>query len=507
MKKIFLTNQTKELDAQIISDENITSFELMKRAVKNLFSVMCNYLHPDDDIFIVAGPGNNGGDALVLAKVLYMISFKPTVCLINPANKLSADCETAKGELKDLGIPLIEISDIQDFTIPDDITVIIDGIFGAGLNRKLSGIYKDIVERINNFSNNKKRVFAIDIPSGLMGENNEGSFAAVKATRTFSFQSPKLAFLLADAADFAGEISIVDLEVQNSTLSKIQTDKFLIEENDICLLKRKKFSHKGTYGHALLFAGKYGMAGAAILAAHSCMRMGVGLLTIHIPSLIYDIIQQSIPEAITQIDKNSTSLSDFSDISSFSALGIGPGIGTNNITQSVVFNILRQCGIERKRVVIDADGLNIISLNGWLDIIPKDAIITPHPKEFDRLFGFSKSFYERLQKQVEASKKYSIVIILKGAHTSISTPDGKVYFNTSGNPGMATAGSGDVLTGILLSLLAQNYPTSEAAIIGTFIHGLAGDIAAKKLSEYSLIASDIIKNIPEAIHKITNKDS
>jgi NAD(P)H-hydrate epimerase len=253
--------------------------------------------------------------------------------------------------------------------------------------------------------------------------------------------------------------------------------------------KRTKFSHKGTYGHALLVAGSYGKMGAAILAARASLRSGVGLLTCHIPQKGYNIMQISVPEAMVSADASETVFSEIPKLDAYSAVGAGPGLGMNSITQQSLRSLLE---MSPAKLVLDADALNILSENKeWLELLPPNTILTPHPKEFERLAGTTANSFVRLQKQLEFSKKYKAIVVLKGAHTAITTPESRVYFNSTGNPGMATAGSGDVLTGIILGLLAQNYSAEDAAVIGVFVHGLAGDLAKAELGEISLVAGDI----------------
>ncbi len=262
------------------------------------------------------------------------------------------------------------------------------------------------------------------------------------------------------------------------------------------LKPREKFSHKGNYGHAMLIAGSYGKIGAAVLAAKACLRSGVGLLTVHLPKCGYGIMQATNPEAMVATDDDEYLISDEIITNTFSAVGIGPGMGTDKQTQKALHHILIQ---HRNPLVLDADALNIISLNkNWLDMIPENSILTPHPKEFERLAGKTNTDLERHSLQMGLSKKYNLFMIVKGARTCITTPGGETYFNTTGNPGMAKGGSGDVLTGIITGLLAQGYTSLEASLTGVFIHGLAGDIARDTIGETGMIAGDICEHLPAA---------
>jgi NAD(P)H-hydrate epimerase len=289
-------------------------------------------------------------------------------------------------------------------------------------------------------------------------------------------------------------------------MNQKQTRYFYTTMDDMAgkIRKRKRFSHKGSYGHALLIAGSYGMTGAAILSAGACIRAGAGLLTTHLPAALYPIVQTAVPESIFSIDRSEDVFSRCPPLDKYSAVAAGPGLGVHFRTKKALDNLIRSAAIP---IVLDADGLNILAVYPEMrSILPAETIITPHPGEFDRLFGRSENGQSRNQLQIEMSRKYKIVIVLKGAFTSVTLPDGQCFFNSTGNPGMATAGSGDVLTGILLSLLTQGYPSSEAAVAGTFIHGLAGDLSAEEHSQQGLIASDIIQNIGKAFKKVESHE-
>ncbi len=501
--KVFKTAQIKELDNYTIEHEPISSYKLMGRAVQRLFNEMLPLLEKERRIVIVAGPGNNGGDALVLAKMLQLIS-QPIDVFLFDNGKLSADCQQAKTDAELYGINVIE-NRIEDLN-PTPTDLIVDGLFGAGLSREVSGLYADVICKMNASG---AEIWAIDIPSGLMGEDNStNGDAIIRAKRTFTFQQPKLSFFFAENYKYIGTLHVIDINLHPEAIANTPSDYSVIDIDQIRINQRKKFSHKGTYGHGLLIAGKYGMAGAAILSSRSALRMGIGLLSTHIPSHIYSIIQTSVPEAIVDIDENQTCFSNINDLSRYSAIGIGPGLGTSEESYQGFLGLLSQCSPEIP-MVVDADALNIIAQHkDLLQQLPTNTIITPHPKEFDRICGDSKNGYERMCKGIELAKEHQIIVIIKGANTNIAFPNGKVEFNSTGNPGMATAGSGDVLTGIILSLLAQHYPAEDAARIGVYLHGLAGDIAADNLSEESVTASDLISYLPEAIKKVkaTNKD-
>lgn len=495
--KIFKTSQIKALDAYTIEHEPIPSFDLMKRASSALFNELLHLIDKEASVYVFAGPGNNGGDALVVARLLKIVGFQLNVYLVSTYGRFSDDCLAARKEFEMMGgvVHVVDDATGLDWNIkPED--CVIDGLFGSGVNRPLEGLYADVVKRINNSG---ATVYSIDIPSGLFGEDNRGNNtdSIVRANVTFTFQFPKIAFLLYENAPFVGEVKVLDIQLHPQGMATISSEYFLLgkEEAKSMLRKRSKFSHKGTYGHALLVAGSYGMLGAALLGAKSALRTGCGLLTVHVPSRCCDVLQMSVPEAIASLDSDEVAFSEVPDLSRYNAVGVGPGLGRREQSHLALSALLEQV---TSPLVVDADALNIIAEEGWLPRLPKSTIITPHPKEFDRLAGNSVSGYDRLEKQMALSKKYGIIIVLKGANTSIALPDGRCFFNTSGNPGMATAGSGDVLTGIILSLLAQKYTPEQSALLGVYLHGSAGDFAAEKFGQTGLMAGDIADYVGRA---------
>ena len=491
--KFFSTSQIRELDKFTIENEPITSIDLMERAADALYEKHLStfsYLNP---VCIFAGPGNNGGDALALARMLLHTSLNVKVVLLH-TDRLSADCETNRQRFwEKFPNCLIELT--NEFIAPEisNDTIIVDGLFGSGLTRQLYGIFADAVKWINESG---CHVLSIDIPSGLQGEKNDDlSIPIVKANYTFSLQFPKLAFFLPENEDFIGQWEVLDIGIHPQAIAQTETSFATLETSEIqsILKKRSKFAHKGTFGHALIITGSKGMAGASVLSARAALRSGAGLVTIHGPECNRLIVQTAIPEAIFMSDNSTDFVSEVENIENYSAIAIGPGIGTEKETTFLLENLLRE---STKSCIFDADALNIIGQhNHLLQLIPKNSIFTPHPKEFERMFGSCNSSYERMLKAQRMSQQLKITIILKGAHTLIATPDGKLSFNTTGNSGMATAGSGDVLTGILAGLLAQGYSPEETAKLGVFIHGYAGNLTLQNESEESLIAGDIICNL------------
>lgn len=499
MIKIFPTSQIKQFDAYTIEHEPIDSVDLMERAALALTEAIVNRFPDTETAFVVfAGPGNNGGDALAVARLLAGRGYRSRVYLFNPKDVLSPDCETNRDRLQ--AVDGVELHEVVNRFEPPRLTaetVVIDGLFGSGLSRPLTGGYAAMVKYINA---SPATVVAIDVPSGLMGEDNSFNVAdtIVRASLTLSLQLPKLAFLFAENESYVGEWQLLDIGLNKQIMEETETDYALLEVPDVAtLLKpRKRFSHKGTFGRAMLIAGSQGMAGASVLAARACLRSGVGLLTVHLPFCNNLIVQTSVPEAMTEIDYHDTCFTETADVDGYQAVAIGPGLGKAEETEKA---LLQQIDETNVPMVIDADALNLLARhNDYLYRLPKGSILTPHPKELERLIGGCKNSFERLKCVRDLARDASLYIVLKGAYSAIVAPDGKVTFNTTGNPGMATGGSGDVLTGILLALLAQGYNSEEAVQIGVCVHGLAGDLAANEQGQIGMTSGDLITYLPRA---------
>lgn len=496
--KIFPTASIKQLDAFTIENEPISSIDLMERAAKALTKAISERWNADTPFTVFAGPGNNGGDALAVSRLLAAKGYKLEVYLFNTQNSLSPDCLTNKERLG--GIPNIDFHEVTSQFTPPTLTVehvVIDGLFGSGLNKALSGGFAAVVKYINASS---ATVVSIDIPSGLMGEDNTYNVQSgiIRADVTLSLQLPKLAFLFAENEPYVGEWQLLDIGLSEEAIEETDTDFFMLENEDMPYLvkSRPKFAHKGNFGRALLIAGSQGMAGASVLAARACLRSGVGLLTVHVPFCNNAIVQTSVPEAMTQIDISETCFASAIDTDDYQAVGIGPGLGKAAETEAALLEQIDAC---QTPMVVDADALNLLGeKRSYIGRLPKGSILTPHPKELERLVGKCQNSYERLMKARELAKTANVHILLKGAYSAVIAPDGKCWFNITGNPGMATAGSGDVLTGVVLALLAQGYDSGTAARLATYVHGLAGDIACKKQGEIGMVASDIISNLPLA---------
>jgi len=499
--KIFRAEQVREIDAYTIKNEPIRSIDLMERAAMRLTGWYVRHYHTDRKVVVFAGPGNNGGDALAMARMLAERQFR-VECFLLRFGKLSEDCYINLGRLKEQArVKLYEIDD-QDL-LPEIAKedVVVDGIFGSGLSRSVTGLPASVIRHINKKAGT---VIAIDIPSGLFGEDNSGNDYnhVIHATHTITFQFPFLSFFFDLHEGHVGHMRVHDIKLHPRAIEDMQTAYRTIELEEIrsLLPRRSKFAHKGTFGHSLMISGSYGMMGAALLAGESCLRSGTGLVTLHVPRFGYAIVQTGFPEAIVSLDQSDILFSEPPDLSPYSAIGIGPGLGCKPNSSKGLKMLLERTKVP---LVIDADGLNILSQHPeWYALLPEGCILTPHPKEFDRLAGESRSSYERHLKQLEFARKHKVVVVLKGAHTGIASPDGSYCFNTTGNPGMATGGSGDVLTGLLTGLLAQGLSSLNAALAGVYLHGLAGDLSAEASSEEALIAGDIILYLGEAFREV-----
>ena len=505
--KIFTSTQIHELDSYTIEHEPIQSIDLMERAAKVMAHVITERWNSQTPVAVFAGPGNNGGDALAVARLLGKADYTVDVYLFNIHNKLSDDCEINKKRLLEANC-LHQFTEVTvNFDLPELTarTLVVDGLFGSGLNKPLAGGFASLVKYINQ---SPSKVVSLDIPSGLMTEDNTNNIWTniVQADLTLTLQQRKLAMMLADCQPFLGEVRVLDINLSAEGIEKIASNYSIMEEKEAreMMLPRDAFVHKGNMGHALLIAGTYGMAGAGILAARACLRSGIGKLTVHIPKRNYDIMQISVPEAILQLDKEETIFSQPSETSIYEAIGIGPGIGLSETTANAVIAQIRS---NKTPMVIDADALNVLaSHRAWMQQLPEGLILTPHPKELDRLVGnASNDDFERLTRAVNLAQQLRAYVILKGHYTAICMPNGHVCFNSTGNAGMATAGSGDVLTGIITGLLARGYSREEASILGVYLHGLAGDLAANDLGEESLTAGDIINYLPKAFIQLKNK--
>lgn len=502
--KIFTAAQIHELDNYTITHEPIKSIDLMGRAAKTITRAIMDEWTDRTPMVIFAGPGNNGGDALAVARLLAEENYKVSVYLFNIHNKLSDDCAANKQRLIDSK----RVGHFTEVTLnfdPPELTedmVVIDGLFGSGLNKPLIGGFASLVKYINQCP---AKVVSIDIPSGLMCEDNTYNIHSniIRADLTLTLQQKKLSMMMADCQKYIGRLRVLDIRLSKEYIDKTEANCRILEEQDVrrLLMPRDDFAHKGAMGNALIIAGSYGMAGAAVLATRACLRSGVGKVTVHTPRRNYLVMQTAVPEAVMQMDHEETYFSESVDSTDFDALGIGPGLGLVENTAIALIGQIRRTSCP---IVADADALNILANHqAWMQQLPSGIIMTPHPKEFDRMAGStSNNDYERLIRAQQMAEHIKGYIILKGHHSALCMPDGHIVFNATGNSGMATAGSGDVLTGILTALLARGYDKGTACQLGMYLHGLAGDLAAKEMGKESLVASDIIQFLPKAFLKL-----
>ena len=499
--KIFTTEDIRQIDRYTLENEPIASIDLMERAAQAIACEVISRWLPNRRIVIFAGPGNNGGDALAVARLLIEQGYKAVeVFLFNiGGNKISAECRTNKERLQALGdVDFTEV--VNDFNPPylSKSDIVIDGLFGAGLRDPLKGGYAAMIRYINESG---AYVVSIDVPSGLFGEWNDKNdrHNIVNANLTLALQFPRLAFFFAENHTFVGEWKVLDIELSKEAISTLPSDIYLVEREDVHrkLRHRKLFANKYDFGSLMLVAGSYGMMGAAVLSARAAMRTGCGLVTVHAPRCGMLTMQTAVPEAIFDPDKHDIITSDITLKHNYSTIAIGPGIGTNAATIDALEKFLIN---SKAPCLLDADALNCLEQRrNLLNSLPIMSVLTPHAREFERLFGEYYTDEDRVKKALETARYYNIIIVLKGHYTKTVFPDGKIYINHSGNVGMATAGSGDVLTGVIGSLMAQGYRPEVAAVLGVFLHGYAGDLAAAQLGTYSLTASDIIDFLPKAI--------
>ncbi len=500
---ILSASQIKLLDAYTCKQQSISSVELMERAGAAFVQVFAETENTFQSVVIFCGTGNNGGDGLVIARLLLQSGFDVKVFIVGQGNSGTEEFVINRRRWEQ-SQPLHFVNALNDIPELDTRSIIIDALFGAGLSRPLEGIFREVVTCINSSG---ARVIAVDIASGLYcDKDNEDKDGIIRPTCTYTFHAPKLSFLLPQNALYTGRIRILDIGLDKQYAAALQSPYHWLEEQYLqgVIHQRQKFDHKGTFGHALLVAGSKGKMGAAILAVKACLRSGAGLTTVQVPGCGYEMMQMSCPEAMCLLDEDVELISQVKnkEPEKYSAIGLGPGWGAGVKTVHALYDFLHASPATNCPLVLDADALNILSQHpDWLKKLTPNTVLTPHPKEFERLLGRSwKSDYERLQLLIHFSRIYQVTVILKGAHTCIVTSEGKVYFNSTGNPGMAKGGSGDALTGIITALLAQKYSAEEAAILGVFIHGKAADIAAIDIGYIGQLASDIISQLPAAFH-------
>ncbi len=498
MIRILNTIQIRALDQYTIQHEPVASIDLMERACKAFCSWFTDEIDPSETVGIICGTGNNGGDGLGIARLLAGWDYTVKVWIVRGGAPESEDFALNLNRLPERIVPVESSSSVNEDAF-NDCTVLVDALFGTGLSRSVEGIYQQVIECLNR---SQALRIAVDIPSGLLADA-PSSGSILRANHTVTFHAPKLAFLLAENVEYVGEWHVVDIGLSREGATAMETENFMLTRKSISRLIKPlhKFDHKGIRGKALLIAGSYGKMGAAVLAARGALRTGTGSLTVHVPQSGYTILQSAVPEAMVSVDPSYACFTGAPLLQAFDAVGIGPGLGQDPDTLKALRTMLENCN---DAVVLDADALNLIAANReLLHIIPPQSILTPHPGEFARLAGEWTNDFEKLEMQRAFAKAHQVNVVLKGAYTSIATSDGTICFNNTGNPGMATGGMGDLLTGILTALLAQGYEPAEAARLGVWLHGMAGDAVARQQGMRGMTASDLIVQLNDCFRQLT----
>jgi NAD(P)H-hydrate epimerase len=501
MIPILNSEQRRKADAFTIKEKPIASIDLMEQAANACTDTIFTLSNPHRKLSIFCGNGNNGGDGLAIARHFTHMGFEVNCYLID-AEHYSDDNLINQERLSQLPVKtklrfirLKKLDQIHDFH-PQEI--IIDALLGSGINRWPEGFIKDLILYLNSIECLK---IAIDVPSGLFDEKLPDAKSAVfKADHTLSFHCPMLSFMMAEGYHYTGNWTLLNIGLMPESI-KAQSGKiFLLEKIDIqqLLKPRPKFSHKGTFGHALLIAGSDGKTGAALLAAKASLRSGCGRLSVCIPEKGKQALNSYLPEAMISTDPVSINyIAQLPDINPYHAIAAGPGLGQHTATQQVIKQLIQNSSVP---LVLDADALNILAENPtWLSFLPSGCILTPHPGEFDRLAGKCVDSMDRFEKAKAFAFKYQCYLIIKSAYSYLVCPDGSVFFNPTGNPSMAKGGSGDALTGMILGFLASGCSPMQAALIGIYTHGLAGDLALSNHSIESVLCSDIIEHISTAL--------
>lgn len=485
--KLLSPQQIHAWDAYTIENEPVTSIDLMERAARQCTNFLLDQQLVQDGIKIFCGKGNNGGDGLAIARHLIEAGLQPSVYILEFGAKGTDDFQTNLARLHQLTSDIYFVQAKEFFPALVEHDLIIDALYGSGLNRPLKDLSAELVEYINSAN---ATVISIDVPSGMFIDKSSKGNAVIKATYTLTFQSLKLCFIVTENASYFGGVHVMDIGLLPQFLNEVKAPELItLKAIKSSYKERTAFAHKGNFGHALLIAGNKGKMGAAIMAAKACLKTGPGLVTLNTDECFFNAVHIAVPEAMC------VTRTEEIDAEKFTTIGIGPGIGTDDISAALLFQTLENLP---KPMVLDADALNILSQHkDWLNKIPAGSIITPHPKEFERLFGKTNNDFEKMEIALAASKKYPFTIVLKGHYTLIAS-NGEALFNTTGNAGLAKGGSGDVLTGMLTALLAQGYKATQAAMLGVYLHGLAADIASQNIAVESILASDVIDHISDA---------
>ncbi len=491
-----------EADAHTIGTEPVSSVDLMERASKAFVKSFGNHFSDKNiSVSVYCGTGNNGGDGLAIARLLKATGYQNiNVKIARFSDHPTSDFDTKFTRIKEASVDFTELN--QNDLPQENAEILIDALLGSGLNKPLSGAYAELVNHLNSL---RKRVIAVDVPTGFFAEGIIDLKAVVlKAELIITFQRPKINFLLPESASFMDDFEVVDIGLDENYLQSIESNYHLIDEKDAIktVRPRKKFQHKGTFGHALLIAGQAKTMGAALLCSSAAVYAGAGLTTLCLPEAGLTALNAAMPEvmAVIREEKQLPKI----EWDKFTVIAAGPGLGKDS--QHLMEDLLKNY---KKPVVLDADALNMLSENpDWWTMIPEKSIITPHVKEFDRLFGQHDSWWQRLQTAGKQAVEKKIVIVLKNQYTIIADTNGQLYFNPTGNPAMATGGMGDTLTGIITALVAQSYTSFEAAFLGVYLHGKAGDELALNNNLSIVLPTQVMKQVPVTIAKLsTQKNS
>lgn len=488
--KILTANAIRAVDAKTIEYNEIFSHELMEMAARAFFYHFASkYSCHTNVVTLFCGTGNNGGDGIAVARMLHTVGYSVKLFIVEISNNYSDDCALNIERAEKAGVDITTVTSVDQIPSLDNVNVIIDAIFGTGLSRPLNGLAKDVLEIINRA---QKIVVSLDIPSGLFMD--KPTSLAINATETVTFQIPKLALFHPLNDQFVGLLSIVDIGLDSKAITEADTDMYYLTDASMAdkLVPLAKYSHKGIQGHALIIGGSIGKIGSITLALKAALKSGCGLVTASVPQCGVSVIQSSFPEAMVVQDKNQTHLSSISYDINPSAIAIGMGMGQHNDTKKALGLFLQNTSIP---MVIDADALNILADNSdWISYLKPNTILTPHPGELSRLIGNWDDDFHKVELTREFTRKYNLIVVIKGAH-SLIIDSNNLYVNSSGTPALATAGSGDVLSGIIAGLLAQGYEAIIATQLGIYIHGMTANITSDTINARSFIASDIIDNI------------
>lgn len=502
--KLFTKEDIRNIERLTLGSEAITASTLVERVADGVAAEINKQWRTTKRVLVFAGPGNNGADALATSMRLIDMGFNPVVYLFNiGGNSIKGECRKFRDifirEYPEANYHEIINSFNQPELGPSDIVV--DGLFGTGLKEALSGGFMALVRYINESG---AKVVSIDLPSGMFVDWNRSVSArnVIHAYLTLAIQFPHISFFLPESAEMTGRWKVLDVGMSREAIEQTKSAFHLMEEAEIrsLLRPRNPFSSKADFGSACIVAGRYGMTGAAVLACRGALRAGAGKVTLYGPQCAFQIAQTSVPEAMFEADENQLMVTDIRLDKKFTSFGIGPGLGTSDSTMNAVETFIKR---SVKPLVIDADALNCLAQRpSLIHHLPMRSVLTPHAGEFDRMFGEHINHEARLLKALEVAHNHNILILLKGRYTALVRPDGKVYFNSSGTPALATPGSGDVLTGIITAFIAQDYKPEVSALLGAYIHGKAGELAAEKHGEYGVTASDVANAVGQAIMNV-----